>query len=189
MEYIIVDKGFITGHGAVARDGRLPAGAVAVENFCGRVGDSVELYDTDWKRLSDKALFSKGLLKIPSGFKWDEKEEKTVEMTLEEKLSAGIEKIPEGMKLVDGKLVCMSIEEKVSAGQMTVQEASEEVRSLRDSLLENTDKYMLPDFPIGDSERETVRKYRNMLRHLPEEEGFPFVEVPGLDIEEVMNGN
>lgn len=38
------------------------------------------------------------------------------------------------------------------------------VREIRDNLLEQTDKYMIVDFPISDEERETMKQYRQYLR-------------------------
>lgn len=48
-----------------------------------------------------------------------------------------------------------------------------EVRAKRDKLLAETDKYVLEDFPITDEEKEKYKKYRNALREIPEQEGFP----------------
>ena len=38
------------------------------------------------------------------------------------------------------------------------------VREIRDNLLEQTDKYMIVDFPISDEGRETMKQYRQYLR-------------------------
>lgn len=40
-------------------------------------------------------------------------------------------------------------------------------------MLEATDKYMVPDYPICEQERERYRAYRRYLRELTEGEGFP----------------
>jgi hypothetical protein len=47
----------------------------------------------------------------------------------------------------------------------------EQVRSRRDSLLARTDWMVLPDSPYNT---ETVRAYRQALRDLPQQEGFPW---------------
>lgn len=44
---------------------------------------------------------------------------------------------------------------------------SEYVRPVRDQLLTDSDKYMIPDFPISDAEREKWKEYRQALRELP----------------------
>lgn len=38
------------------------------------------------------------------------------------------------------------------------------VREIRDNALEQTDKYMIADFPISDEARETMKQYRQYLR-------------------------
>ena len=45
----------------------------------------------------------------------------------------------------------------------------EQVRSIRNQYLEQTDKYMIADYPITDDERELYRQYREYLRHYPEQ--------------------
>lgn len=42
-----------------------------------------------------------------------------------------------------------------------------EVRAVRNSCLQATDIYMLPDFPITDEEREEYKNYRRYLRNYP----------------------
>lgn len=41
-----------------------------------------------------------------------------------------------------------------------------EIRAKRDQLLQESDKFMIPDFPIESSEREAWRKYRTALRDI-----------------------
>lgn len=41
-----------------------------------------------------------------------------------------------------------------------------EVRAKRDQLLLESDKFMIPDFPIAEAEREAWRKYRAALRDI-----------------------
>lgn len=59
----------------------------------------------------------------------------------------------------------------------TIDELSAQKRAERDNLLAQTDKYMLSDFPITDEEREQYKAYRQYLRDLPEQAGFPSVEL------------
>lgn len=59
----------------------------------------------------------------------------------------------------------------------TTEELAQEKRAERDNLLAQTDKYMLPDFPITDEKREQYKAYRQHLRDLPEQAGFPNVDV------------
>ena len=186
MEYIVIEDGKVARHGAVASAEKMPDGAVPVKGrFSGVVGDSVQFYDGNWNRLPDEELYEKGLLPIPAGFRWDRTKGMPVEMTREEKIAAGLEQAPAGMKLVNGCLAAMSAEERVAAGQATVDDIAAETRALRDEMLAETDRFMLPDFPLENGERELVKEYRESLRHLPERDGFPFVDVPGLDMKKI----
>ena len=45
-----------------------------------------------------------------------------------------------------------------------VEELQAQVRSVRNQYLEQTDKYMIADYPITDEERELYKKYRGYLR-------------------------
>ena len=58
-----------------------------------------------------------------------------------------------------------------------VKRRSAEVRAERDKLLRMTDKYMLADFPIKYDAKEEYRAYRQYLRDIPAEEGFPDISV------------
>ena len=53
-------------------------------------------------------------------------------------------------------------------------ELEKNARSKRDKLLLETDKYMLPDYPIEEKEREKIKKYREFLRDIPEQKNFPY---------------
>lgn len=46
-------------------------------------------------------------------------------------------------------------------------------RRWRDDELQRTDKFMLPDYPIGFFERLRIRKYRKRLRNWPSSPYFP----------------
>lgn len=53
------------------------------------------------------------------------------------------------------------------------QKLADEVRKIRDELLKETDKYLLEDFPISEEQKEKYKIYRNALREVPEQQGFP----------------
>ena len=59
----------------------------------------------------------------------------------------------------------------------TTDELAAQKRAERDSLLAQTDKYMLPDFPITEEKLVQYKAYRQYLRDLPEQAGFPNVDV------------
>lgn len=54
---------------------------------------------------------------------------------------------------------------------LAAQEAS--VRAYRDSLLAQTDYLIMPDYPISQEALSKVKEYRQALRDVPEQEGFP----------------
>ena len=50
------------------------------------------------------------------------------------------------------------------APEKPVEELQAQVRSVRNQYLEQTDKYMITDYPITDDERELYKQYREYLR-------------------------
>ena len=49
-----------------------------------------------------------------------------------------------------------------------IEQRKEQVRAVRNQYLEQTDKFMITDYPITDDERELYRQYRTYLRTYPE---------------------
>lgn len=47
------------------------------------------------------------------------------------------------------------------------------VRAKRDSLITETDYYLMPDYPSNPQNLEELKSYRQALRDLPIQEGFP----------------
>ena len=62
---------------------------------------------------------------------------------------------------VNGEYVLTSSDE-------AIEQRKEQVRSVRNQYLEQTDKYMIVDYPITDDERELYKQYRVYLRTYPE---------------------
>lgn len=61
-------------------------------------------------------------------------------------------------------------------GEVTVEEVPEtadEIRARRDKLLAATDWTQTLDAPIDAATRESMRAYRQALRDVPQQEGFP----------------
>ena len=58
--------------------------------------------------------------------------------------------------------------EAVNPPEPSVKEKKANVRSVRNQYLEQTDKFMLADYPITDDERELYKQYRTYLRTYPE---------------------
>ena len=61
----------------------------------------------------------------------------------------------------DGQFVLTSSDE-------AIEQKKTDVRAVRNSYLEQTDKYMITDYPITDEERELYKQYREYLRTYPE---------------------
>lgn len=53
-----------------------------------------------------------------------------------------------------------------------IEQKQAEVRAVRNQYLAETDKYMIPDFPATEEERQQYRDYRVYLRDYPETEGW-----------------
>ena len=58
--------------------------------------------------------------------------------------------------------------EAVNPPEPSDEEKKVQVRAVRNQYLEQTDKYMIVDYPITDDERELYRQYRVYLRTYPE---------------------
>ena len=57
----------------------------------------------------------------------------------------------------------------LTTSDTAIEQRKEQVRSVRNRYLEETDKYVaLSDYPITDDERELYKKYRTYLRTYPE---------------------
>lgn len=54
------------------------------------------------------------------------------------------------------------------APEKPTEQKEAEVRSVRNQYLEQTDKFMIADYPISDEERELYKQYRVYLRTYPE---------------------
>ena len=58
------------------------------------------------------------------------------------------------------------------APEKPVEEKEADVRAVRNQYLEQTDKYMITDYPITDEERELYKQYRTYLRTYPERQDW-----------------
>ena len=55
----------------------------------------------------------------------------------------------------------------------TPEEKATAIQQQRDALLSATDYMMMPDYPISDANRDALKAYRQALRDVPEQPGFP----------------
>ncbi len=69
-------------------------------------------------------------------------------------------------KIINGELI--EDTEAIAA------ELSEQIRNERDALLKQCDFTVLPDSPFTDEQRTMWIEYRQALRDIPQQEGFPF---------------
>lgn len=63
--------------------------------------------------------------------------------------------------------------EAVPVPEPTEQELASSVRSQRDAKLSTTDYLVVPDYPISPEDLEAVKTYRQALRDISEQSGFP----------------
>ena len=147
------------------------------ENHEVRVGDNIAFYNNDWRRKSDIELMQLGLKDIPAGFKLENN--MLIEMTYIEKVIAGIEEMPANMKVENGKLIQKSQDEIFN--EMTLEQKGNFIRSKRDALINEADilviKYQeqveLGVINVDDDYRLALLQYKEDLRNVPEQAGFP----------------
>jgi hypothetical protein len=171
MQWAIVNEDRIM---AIQAGSTAPEWAVILpDDHQAQVGENVKVYTGAWKVRPLSELVAEGFKELPKGTKLDG--EKIVPMTDIEKYKAGVEEIPKGMKIVDDAIVSMTTLEQVDAGQITKEEAyeraSEWVRLKRNTLLAETDWTQLPDSPVDP---KAVQVYRQELRDITKQAGFPF---------------
>ena len=53
-----------------------------------------------------------------------------------------------------------------------LEQRKQQVRAVRNQYLEQTDKFMLADFPIADAELENYKEYRQYLRDYTKDDGW-----------------
>lgn len=142
-----------------------------------RVGENISFYNNDWSRKSDVELMQLGLIDIPVGFKLENNI--LIEMTYIEKVIAGIKEMPANMKIEEGKLLQKSQEELFN--EMTLEQKENFIRSKRDALINEADilliKYQeqveLGVINVDDDYRLALLQYKEDLRNVPEQAGFP----------------
>lgn len=63
--------------------------------------------------------------------------------------------------------------EVVAVPAPTTEELAAQARSQRDALIAATDYLMASDYPLTDEKRQELTAYRQALRDVPEQSGFP----------------
>lgn len=76
-------------------------------------------------------------------------------------------------KYAVGQTVAMKQYKIVEIPEPTTEEVAAQVRAQRDSMIAQTDYLMMSDYPISAEDKALVEAYRQALRDIPEQEGFP----------------
>lgn len=74
----------------------------------------------------------------------------------------------------------------VAVPEPTTEEIAAQVRAKRDALLAETDFLMMPDYPLGEEDAAELKAYRQGLRDVPTQEGFP-TEITWPDLPATLN--
>ena len=86
-----------------------------------------------------------------------------------------VEEVPDNwqeLTIENRKFVTASDEITERRRQIEAGQKATILREKRNQLLSETDKYMVPDYPITETEREQYRQYRKYLRDIPQTDGF-----------------
>ena len=69
---------------------------------------------------------------------------------------------------------CVTDEQPYTPPVPTTEELAASVRAERNKRLALTDHFVMPDYPISQGKLEEIKVYRQALRDLPEQLGFPW---------------
>ena len=179
-EFIVVEAGRLVAHGC----GHRPVGLDCrdVPDFFPFVaGRAVSEYDEKWKLRPLADRIADGLVVVSAA-------EKVVgEMVVAkdrlERIRDGLDPAPKGEKIVEAKDGTLSLEpmtllEQAEAGQISRETAEAlqalAVRADRAALLSSTDWTQVSDSPLSAEERARWAAYRQALRDIPSQGGFPW---------------
>lgn len=79
----------------------------------------------------------------------------------------------QGSSSLEGLIGCLEFYGFNKGELKTDAEFASEARAERDRLLAETDFMMMSDYPLSDEKRHVVSAYRQTLRDIPEQSGFP----------------
>ena len=90
------------------------------------------------------------------------------------------------MEYEDVSDIYKQIRERIDSGELVPDEyevnleaLAQEIRIKRDSLLKDSDRYLLEDFPMSKEKKDSILAYRQALRDITKQESFPLsVEFP-----------
>ena len=137
MNYCIIHNGIITDR-INSADGVERLSRIFPDAEIKPVPDSfpaladIDARAVDWVTHTVKPVsvqVSEGIIIVPEGSKLDG--ETIRPMTQVERIEAGLDELPAGLKIADGQLVRMTRDERFAAGQLTVAQYNDEVRQER----------------------------------------------------------
>lgn len=97
-----------------------------------------------------------------------------IEITEEDRQSLlDLQSVGRTIMVMDGVLTTVDPETLLSEDER-YNIASAQVRSKRDMLLSETDYLVMPDYPLPEGAQAAIKAYRQSLRDITEQEGFPF---------------
>ncbi len=157
MVYVEIENNYIKN---LCCGDYVPKDCIEVEeDWAGRIGEPLSFYDENLKRKSNIQLIKEGLLGMPIGYKFNEDKTKIILLNQIERIEYGLDKLPNGFKIENDKLVEMSIEEKFAAGLISQKEIDEQEMSKLKEYLCNTD-YVTIKIMEGAA---TVEEYSEIL--------------------------
>lgn len=179
-EFVIVENERLVAHGCGIRPKYLDCRDVP-DFFSFVAGRAVAEYDEAWRLRPLADRIKDGLVVVS-------KAEKIVgEMVVAkdslERIRDGLDPAPHGQKVVEGEDGTLSLEpmtpqEQAGAGQITMETAAAllalEARADRAALLSSTDWTQVQDSPLSDKARARWATYRQALRDIPAQGGFPW---------------
>ena len=78
-----------------------------------------------------------------------------------------------GESTLEGLISCLDFYGFPKGSLKTDAECAAEARAKRNALIAETDYLVMPDYPLGAGKKAAVLAYRQALRDVPEQAGFP----------------
>lgn len=78
-----------------------------------------------------------------------------------------------GKSTLEGLIACLHFYGYPLGELKTDEEYAAEARGKRNALIAETDYLVMPDYPLDDKKKAAVLAYRQALRDVPEQAGFP----------------
>ena len=103
---------------------------------------------------------------------WSIKDEKFV-LDLPEDAIIGFCPDEQGNSSLEGLIGCLDFYHYPKGELKTDEEYAAEVREERDKLLDESDYLAMPDYPLSEDKKSAILSYRQALRDISKQAGFP----------------